>query len=472
MSKPPRISNPRGLLFLDSRFTGVIIMIIAILIHALLFLVFWLTNLPYQKSLNDFLIGSTGWRINFLLFFMVFAGLVALWSGVRLVLHRKGRLKSQNWPFLSFGIFFLVFFYGSFTLMFLKNSAQLYRLGQLYEYFRLLFDAGILLLLIWGLNRWAKRGSKTRKFIIVAGLLVLWLIPVFLPPANVYYGILPEKPLLIAHRGAASMAPENTLASMQTAANLGVYGVETDISVSSDGVPFLMHDNTLIRTTDVAQVFPGRERDPAETFSWDELARLDAGSWFNGWAVFPGEPIPTLDDVLQVVKQNDLFFIYDLRIPSAAHPYANQTLDLCLQEIKAAGIAGHTWVLTKPEEIDKTRSILPDAILTAGIGYYEKAPSPEVLVAEGYKVVNSVYSLSNRMIHAYQDAGLWVNLWLVDEPWQYSRLWLSGVNSVTSNYVQKFAALERPILAITYPVYLLIWAVVGLLATGFVLFRG
>lgn len=446
-------------------------MTIAILIHALLFLVFWLTNLVYQKSLNDFLVSATGLRINFLLFFMVFAGLVTLWSGVRLVLNRKGKLKSQNWPFFSFGIFFVVFFYGSFTFMFLKNSAQLYRLGQIYEYFRLLFDTGILLLLLWVMNHWAKRGSKTRKIFISAGLLVLWLIPVFLPPANVYHGILPEKPLLVAHRGAASMAPENTLASMQTAAKLGVYGVETDISVSSDGVLFVMHDNTLARTTDVAQVLPGHEKDSAETFSWDELSRLDAGSWFNGRATVTREPIPTLDDVLQVVKQNDLYFIYDLRITSVAHPYANQALDLCLQEIKAAGIAGHTWVLTKPEEIDKTRSVLPDAILTAGIGYYEKAPSPDALVAEGYKVVNSVYSLSNRLIHAYQDAGLWVNLWLVDEPWQYSRLWLSGVNSVTSNYVQTFAALERPVLAITYPVYLMIWAVVGLLAVGFVFFN-
>jgi len=442
-------------------------MTIAILIHALLFLVFWLTNQPYQKSLNDFLIGATGLRIDFLLIFLLFAGMVALWSGVRMVLLREGRLSGPTWPFLSIGIFFLLFFYGSFMLVFLKNSTQLYRLGQIYEYFRLLFDAGILFLLIWGLNRWAKRGGKTRKIIVITGLLILWLIPVLLPPANVYRGILPEKPLLIAHRGTASMAPENTLVSMQTAANLGVYGVETDISVSSDGALFLMHDNTLARTTDVALVFPGREKAPAETFSWDELARLDAGSWFDGRADFTGESIPTLDDVLQVVKQNNLYFIYDLRIPSAGNPYTDQALDLCLEHIEAAGITDHTWVLTGPDEIDQVRSTLPDAILTAGIGYYEKAPSPAVLAAEGYRVINSVYNLSPRMIHTYQDAGLWVNLWLVDEPWQYSRLWLAGVNSVSSNYVQTFSAMEHPVLAVTYPVYLAIWGVVGLLAAWF-----
>jgi glycerophosphoryl diester phosphodiesterase len=442
---------------------------IAIFIHTLFFLLFWLTNPAYQRSLNDFLMGATGQRANFLLFLMIFAGLVSLWSGIRLVFHQKGRLKDPGWPYLLVGIIFLVFFYGSFTLVFLENSTQLYRLGQLYAYFRLFFDTSILLLLVWNLRRWVKDGTVLKKGLILAGLLILWLIPVILPPANVYNGELPQKPLLIAHRGAASLAPENTLASMQAAAELGVYGVETDISVSTDGVLFLMHDNTLARTTDVARIYPGRQKSLAETFSWNELSQLDAGSWFDGKSTFSGEPIPTLDAVLQVVKQNNLYFIYDLRIPSAGHPHADQALDLCLEKIKAAGVADHTWVLTKPDQIEHVKAAFPDGILTAGIGYYEKPPSPAALVAKGYQVVNSVYSISNRMIHAYQDAGLWVNLWLVDEPWQYSRLWLTGVNSVSSNYVQSFAALTRPVMAITYQIYLVIWGMVGLLAAWLVI---
>jgi hypothetical protein len=58
---------------------------------------------------------------------------------------------------------------------------------------------------------------------------------------------------------------------------------------------------------------------------------------------------------------------------------------------------------------------------------------------------------------------LWVNLWLVDEPWQYSSLWLAGVNSVASSYVQTLAVIPHPVAAITYPVYLVIWGVIGLL---------
>jgi glycerophosphoryl diester phosphodiesterase len=453
-------------------------MTITILIHALVFLVFWLTNLPFQESLNNFLIGATGLQVNFLLVFTAFAGLITLWSALHLALRRKAGKTAPAWFYHAVGIFFLVFFYGSFIFLFLKNPVQLYRLGQIFQYFRLFIDAGILLFLAWGLPRWMKGGSLMKKVgarqgapkgyvspLLPAGLLALWLIPVFWTPGNVYRGVQPEKPRLIAHRGASTLAPENTLASMQKAAGLGVYGLETDITVSTDGVLFLMHDSTLRRTTDAAQVFPGREDDPAEAFTWDELSRLDAGSWFDGRA-FSGERIPTLAAMLRVVRENNSHFIYDLRIPSAGHSYAEEALDLCLEEIRKAGVSERTWVLAEPDAIPRIRSVLPDAILAAGIGYTGTRPAPASLVAEGYRVVNSVYGLSNRRLHAYQAAGLWINLWVVDEAWQYSRLWLAGANSVTSNKIQGLLSMPRPVLAMPYNLYLPVWGFVGLIAAA------
>ncbi len=296
------------------------LMTITILIHALLFLAFWLTNLPFQETLNNFLVSATGQQINFLLIFLVFAGLVALWSAACLVRHRMILRTGPAWLYHSVGIFFLVFFYGSFIFLFLKNPAQLFRLGHLFQYFRLVFDIGIIMLVVWSLRRWVTYGGKKKKVLLSAGLLVIWLIPVFCPPGNVYRGALPGKPFLIAHRGAASLAPENTLPAMQAAADLGVHGLETDITVSTDGILFLMHDGSLDRTTDVAQVFPGREDEPADSFTWDELSRLDAGSWFHGKTEIPTEPIPTLEALLHIVRENNLYFIYDLRIPAPAIP--------------------------------------------------------------------------------------------------------------------------------------------------------
>lgn len=440
-------------------------MALAILIHALLFLAFWLTNLSFRGTFNHFIAGMTGLPMDYLSVFLAFSAAMALWSATRLGWRGNVRRARSARLYRAAGVFFLFFFYGGFAVLFLKNPIQIARLGQLLQYFRFVVDFGLLLFLAWGLRRWMKREAASGRAGSFVILLVLWCIPFFLPPGNVYRRSLPDKPRLIAHRGASTLAPENTLAAMRVAADLGVYGLETDINVSRDGVLFLMHDSTLARTTNVAWVFPGREDDPVESFTWNELSQLDAGSWFVGPAVFADEPIPTLKETLRVVAEYDLVFIYDLRIPRADHPYAAQALDLCLQEIEAAGVASRTWVLTSPEETAHVRSALPEAILARGINYWNP-PSPATLTADGYRVVNSEYGLSNRTIQAYRQAGLWVNLWTVDEPWQYSRLWLAGADSVTSNRVQVFVAMQRPVAALAYPAYVLAWSGAGLLALG------
>jgi glycerophosphoryl diester phosphodiesterase len=89
---------------------------------------------------------------------------------------------------------------------------------------------------------------------------------------------------LVAHRGAGKLAPENTLAAMRVGFAHGYRMVEFDVKLSADGVPFLMHDDTLDRTTDT--------RGRADALDWKELAQLDAGSWHS--PAYAGEPIPTL----------------------------------------------------------------------------------------------------------------------------------------------------------------------------------
>lgn len=441
-------------------------MAIVVLIHTLLFLIFWLTNLSFQQSVNKFLADATGLGANFVLIFLVFASVVFLWTVVRLMLRKNVRKAGPGWLYNAIGGFFLVFFYGSFIVLFLKNPVQLARLGQFVQYFRIFVDTVVLCLIAWGLRVFLKKtGKRWQKYAALVAFLVLWLVPILWIPGAVYRGPLSEKPLLMAHRGASTLAPENTLVSMQAAADLGVYGLETDITVSYDGVLFLMHDPALERTTNVEELFPGREKDKAETFTWGELVQLDAGQWFMGETLYPGEPIPTLAEVLLIVQENDLAFIYDLRLPADGHPYADSALDLTLAEIKVAGVANRTWVLVSLEEVAVVRSALPDAILANGLNYKTPA-APQELVDAGYQLVNSEFGLSNRMIHAFQNAGLWVNLWTVDEPWQYSRLWLAGADSVTSNYVQEFEAMSRPVMAMSYPVYLVIWGSIGIVAAG------
>jgi glycerophosphoryl diester phosphodiesterase len=101
-------------------------------------------------------------------------------------------------------------------------------------------------------------------------------------------------PRWIAHRGAGKLAPENTLAAFRVGAAHGYRAYECDVKLSGDGVPFLLHDAELDRTTS------GRGR--AADLPWADLSRLDAGGWHS--RAYAGEPPPTLEAVAAFVRAN------------------------------------------------------------------------------------------------------------------------------------------------------------------------
>jgi glycerophosphoryl diester phosphodiesterase len=92
------------------------------------------------------------------------------------------------------------------------------------------------------------------------------------------------RPLVLAHRGDSSHAPENTLEAAALGHRSGADGWEFDVQLTRDGVPVLLHDPCLLRTTDVARAYPDDPRSDlgylAAEFTLDEVRRLDAGSWF------------------------------------------------------------------------------------------------------------------------------------------------------------------------------------------------
>lgn len=107
-------------------------------------------------------------------------------------------------------------------------------------------------------------------------------------------------PRWVAHRGAGKLAPENTLAAFKLGASCGYRMFECDVKLSSDGVPFLLHDDTLERTTNGIGI--------AGSMTWQDLQQLDAGSWHS--TSYAGEPIPSLDTVAAYCISNS----FDLNI--------------------------------------------------------------------------------------------------------------------------------------------------------------
>ena len=104
-------------------------------------------------------------------------------------------------------------------------------------------------------------------------------------------------PRIIAHRGGGLLAPENTLAAIRLARNMGFSGVEFDVKLTGDGVPVLMHDDTLERTTDGS----GAVSDA----SYQDIAKLDAGGWFAN--EFVGEPVPSFAAASALCRQAGLW---------------------------------------------------------------------------------------------------------------------------------------------------------------------
>jgi glycerophosphoryl diester phosphodiesterase len=104
-------------------------------------------------------------------------------------------------------------------------------------------------------------------------------------------------PRWIAHRGAGQLAPENTLAAFCRGASYGYRMMECDVKLSLDGVPFLLHDDTLNRTTDAAERWGMYAEHPAGDLPWQQLAVLDAGKWHS--EAYQSEPLPTLERIIQ-----------------------------------------------------------------------------------------------------------------------------------------------------------------------------
>jgi len=110
-------------------------------------------------------------------------------------------------------------------------------------------------------------------------------------------------PRWVAHRGAGRLAPENTLAAFRLGAEHGYRMFECDVKLSADGVPFLMHDATLERTTNGIGL--GGDQ------PWDQLARLDAGSWHS--RAHAGEPLPTFENIARYCLANGFFLNIEIK---------------------------------------------------------------------------------------------------------------------------------------------------------------
>lgn len=220
---------------------------------------------------------------------------------------------------------------------------------------------------------------------------------------------------LYAHRGVSARAPENTLTAFRLALADGADGVELDVHLSADGVPVVIHDATLERTTDGK----GAVADCAA----QELSRLDAGSWFS--ADFAGEPVPTLREVLALLSGR---LRVNVEIKGAAAALA--ALDV-LKEFPGTDVVFSSFDQSVLRELRLVDARVPLAVLSDEAGWHRLIPLALELRASA--VHRRADLVSRPLLAAARAAGLPVFAWTVDAPDQARSLQRAGITGLFAN---------------------------------------
>ncbi|XP_061106196.1 glycerophosphodiester phosphodiesterase domain-containing protein 5 isoform X2 [Conger conger] len=296
------------------------------------------------------------------------------------------------------------------------------------------------------------RAEKTRFQVVLllfylSVLLALYLAPLTITsPCLMDRTSLKQRPDVIGHRGAPMLAPENTIMSFSKAVQQKVSGLEADVTISLDGVPFLMRDYTLRRTTDVEKVFPARQFNDASLFNWTELRSLNAGQWFLKddpyWTVQSmsqrdqnrarNQTVCSLQELLRVAIRSNRSVIFNLRRPPPEHPRYNSWINDTLQAFHRSGIPQEQVMWTPDWGRVMVEQEAPGFRQISGVKL-----SVEVIRDRGLMGLHLHYSQTS----AAEIRDLLVNnmnlsLYTVNEPWLYSLLWCSGVPAVSSDAPQ------------------------------------
>lgn len=273
--------------------------------------------------------------------------------------------------------------------------------------------------------------------------------------------------LVVAHRGYAAIAPENTISSFKAALDVGAKACEFDVQISSDNVLVVIHDNSVDRTTN------GEGK--VNQLTYDYLATLDAGSWKD--SKYKGEKIPTLLETLTFLKENDMIGILEIKVNNIV----DEVLELVYETEMEDSIIIISFskssisklidkdstipavILVKKDScmtgstLDKVKGIEKEAnrVKTKYIGPYafqlEKLDASLASLAK-YKMSKSrdpgslPLALDADTINHLHDKGYFINVWTVDNEDNMRDLIINNVDMLTTNYVEEALKIKDEIL--------------------------
>ncbi|MDI1258452.1 glycerophosphodiester phosphodiesterase [Aquabacterium sp.] len=240
-------------------------------------------------------------------------------------------------------------------------------------------------------------------------------------------------PRWIAHRGAGKLAPENTLAAFRLGASHGFRMFECDVKLSADGEPFLLHDADLGRTTS--------GHGAAAAQRWDELSRLDAGSWHS--SIFAGEPLLRLETLARWLQANQLMVNLEIK-PSPGQD--EQTGEVVARWVHRLWAGQAVWPLLSSFSMDALRAArdaapdLPRALLLEELrpGWLDAALGLACVAVVGHHPHLNAENIAQA--HA---VGLKVLTYTVNDAERVRVLWAAGLDGLITDAVDKLAP-DRP----------------------------
>jgi glycerophosphoryl diester phosphodiesterase len=247
-----------------------------------------------------------------------------------------------------------------------------------------------------------------------------------------------ERPTVIAHRGASAYAPENTLAAIDKAAELGIDWVENDVQRTKDGELVVLHDDSLARTTDVEEVFPGRAPWKVKDFTAAEIARLDAGSWFS--PAHAGARVPTLEQYVQRVERHHQKLLLEIKNPALYPGMERQTLKVLSNEgwLDRQHLTGRLIVQSFSADSVRTVHTLKPGVKTGFLGTPSVTDLPEYArfadqINPSYNTVSTGYVSTVHTFTGPHGRPLEVFTWTVDDAETARRVAGFGVDGIITN---------------------------------------
>jgi len=246
------------------------------------------------------------------------------------------------------------------------------------------------------------------------------------------------RPLILGHRGSSALAPENTLAAFQRCIEDGADGFEFDVRLSSDGVPVVIHDASLQRTSG--------QRFLVSDLTANELQQIDVGSWFNrqnpqrAESSYERQTVPTLDQVIDLSRESQTVLCIEMK------PDPTRGLDLAAAVVRA--IQQHSLyerVVVESFDLAATAEVkrLEPKIRTAAL-FEPSLSHPSSLVRLmkttelALKVQADVLALhhslaTKRAVEQAKNAGLAIVVWTVDDAAWVERALKFGIEALIAN---------------------------------------